>query len=124
MDNQDKVNEIVKFFFTIQLSIKQYHWGTTFYSRHKASDNILEKLDSNIDKFIEVFIGRYNVKPNVSLINLNKKFFTDDGNMKLLVNARNYLEALNNIITDIDLLTIRDEMVADINQTIYLYNLK
>jgi hypothetical protein len=56
--------------------------GTTFYSRHKASDNILEKLDSNIDKFIEVFISRYNVKPIVSSINLNKKFFTDDDNMK------------------------------------------
>jgi len=124
MNNQDKVNELVQFFFTIQLSIKQYHWSTTFYSRHKASDNILEKLDSNIDKFIEVFIGRYNVKPIVSLINLNKKFFTDEGNMKLLVEARLYLEALNKIITDIDLLTIRDEMVADINQTIYLYNLK
>ena len=124
MNNQDKVNELVQFFFTIQLSIKQYHWGTTSYARHKASDNILEKLDSNIDKFIEVFIGRYNVKPNVSSINLNKKFFTDDGNMKLLVEARIYLEALNKIITDIDLLTIRDEIVADINQTIYLYNLK
>ena len=124
MNNQDKVNEILKFFFTIQLSIKQYHWGTTSYARHKASDNILEKLDSNIDKFIEVFIGRYNTKPDVTSIHIDKKFFTDNGNMKLLVEARIYLEALNKIITDIELLTIRDEMVADINQTIYLYNLK
>jgi len=43
--------------------------------------------------------------------------------MKLLVEARLYLEALNKIITDNELLNIRDEMVADINQTIYLYNL-
>lgn len=124
MDNQINVNKIVKFFFTIQLSIKQYHWTTSSYARHKASDNFLEKLGSNIDKFIEVFIGRYNVKPNVSSINLNKQFFTDDGNMKLLLDARIYLESLNNIITDNELLNIRDEMVADINQTIYLYNLK
>lgn len=124
MDNQINVNKIVKFFFTIQLSIKQYHWTTSSYARHKASDSFLEKLDSNIDKFIEVFIGRYNVKPIVSSINLNKQFFTDDGNMKLLLDARIYLESLNNIITDNELLNIRDEMVADINQTIYLYNLK
>lgn len=124
MNNQDKVNEIVQFFFTVQLSIKQYHWGTTSYARHKASDNILEKLDSNIDKFIEVFISRYNTKPDVTSIHIDKKFLTDKGNMKLLIEARNYLESLNKIITDIDLLTIRDEMVADINQTIYLYNLK
>ena len=40
------------------------------------------------------------------------------------LDARIYLESLNNIITDNELLNIRDEMVADINQTIYLYNLK
>ena len=124
MNNQDKVNEIVKFFFTIQLSIKQYHWGTTSYARHKASDNILEKLDSNIDKFIEVFIGRYNVKPNVSSIKIDKKVLTEEGSLSLLLKTRSILESFNTLITDIDLLTIRDEMVADINQTIYLYNLK
>lgn len=124
MNNQDKVNEIVKFFFTIQLSIKQYHWSTTLYARHKASDNILEKLDSNIDKFIEVFIGRYNVKPNVSSIKIDKTLLTDEGNLNLLSDARLILESFNKLITDNELLNIRDEMVADINQTIYLYNLK
>ena len=124
MNNQDKVNEILKFFFTIQLSIKQYHWSTTLYARHKASDNILEKLDSNIDKFIEVFIGRYNVKPNVSSIKIDKTLLTDEGNLNLLSDARLILESFNKLITDNELLNIRDEMVADINQTIYLYNLK
>ena len=124
MNNQDKVNEIVKFFFTIQLSIKQYHWGTTSYARHKASDNILEKLDSNIDKFIEVFIGRYNVKPNVSSIKIDKTLLTDEGSLNLLLDTRSILESFNKLITDNELLNIRDEMVADINQTIYLYNLK
>lgn len=124
MDNQSKINRIVTFFFAIQLSIKQYHWGTTSYARHKASDNILKKLDSNIDKFIEVFIGRYNVKPNVSSIKIDKTVLTDEGSLSLLLETRSILESFNTLITDIELLTIRDEMVADINQTIYLYNLK
>jgi hypothetical protein len=124
MDNQTKVNEIVKFFFTLQLLVKQYHWTTTSFARHKASNKFLESLDENIDKFVEVFIGRYGVKPVISSLKMDQTFLSDDGNMKLLLQARTYLEALNNEIKDSELLNIRDEMVADLNQTIYLYNLK
>ena len=124
MDNQIKVNEIVKFFFTLQLLVKQYHWSTTSFARHKASDQLLENLDDKIDKFVEVFIGRYGVKPTINSLKMEQSFLSDDGNIKLLYQARTYLEALNNEIKDSELLNIRDEMVADLNQTIYLYNLK
>jgi DNA-binding ferritin-like protein len=124
MDNQNKVNEIVKFFFTLQLLVKQYHWATTSFARHKASDNLLEKLDDNIDKFVEVFIGRYGVKPVITSLKMDQIYLSDDGNMKLLLQARSYLESLSNEIKDSELLNIRDEIVADLNQTIYLYNLK
>jgi hypothetical protein len=124
MDNQFFVNDIVRFFFTIQLLVKQYHWRTTSFARHKASGQLLDNLDGNIDKFIEVFIGRYNVKPEITSIKMEKTFLSDDGNMKLLLEACQYLERLNKIINDSDLLNIRDELIGNINQTIYLYNLK
>ena len=124
MDNQNKINEIVKFFFTIQLILKQYHWSTTSFARHKASEQLLTNLDENVDKFIEIFIGRYNVKPEITSIKMEKTFLSDDGNMKLLLEACQYLERLNKIINDSDLLNIRDELIGNINQTIYLYNLK
>jgi len=124
MDSQTKINEIVKFFFTLQMLVKQYHWMTSSFARHKASDQLLEKLDDNIDKFVEVFIGRYNVKPLISSIKMDQTFLSDDGNMKLLHQARQYLESLSSDIKDSELLNIRDEIVADLNQTIYLYNLK
>ena len=44
--------------------------------------------------------------------------------MDLLLQIRTYLELLNNKINDSDLLNIRDELIGNINQTIYLYNLK
>lgn len=124
MDSQNKINEIVKFFFTLQLLIKQYHWMTISFARHKASDQLLEKLDDNIDKFVEVFIGRYNVKPIINSIKMDTVYLSEDGNMKLLNESRTYLESLSNQIKDAELLNIRDEIVADLNQTIYLYNLK
>jgi hypothetical protein len=42
--------------------------------------------------------------------------------MRKLQKSKEYLERLN--IKDSDLLTIRDEIVAEINQTLYLYQLK
>ena len=124
MDNQFFVNDIVRFFFTIQLLVKQYHWRTTSFARHKASEQLLTNLDENVDKFIEIFIGRYNVKPIITSIKMEKTFLSDEGNMDLLLQIRTYLELLNNKITDSDLLNIRDELIGNINQTIYLYNLK
>lgn len=124
MDNQEKISEIVKFFFTLQLLLKQYHWMTTSFARHKASDQLLEKLDDNIDKFVEVFMGRYSVKPMISSIKMDQMFLSDDGNVKLLLQSRQYLESLSNYLKDSELLNIRDEIVADLNQTLYLYNLK
>jgi len=38
------ISEYVRFFFTLQLNIKMYHWNTTSYSRHKATDEFGGKL--------------------------------------------------------------------------------
>jgi hypothetical protein len=39
--------------------IKLYHWQTGLYSRHKGTDGVIESLDENIDKFVEVYMGKY-----------------------------------------------------------------
>jgi len=124
MDSQKNINEIVKFFFTLQLLVKQYHWNTTSFSRHKATDQLLEKLADSIDKFVEVFIGRYNAKPLVTSLKLDASFISDIEIINLLQQSRTYLEGLNTMIDGSELLNIRDEMLADINQTLYLFQLK
>jgi len=124
MSNQEIINDTVKFFFSLQLNIKMYHWNTTSFSRHKATDEFGEKLLSLIDKFVEVFIGRYKVKPSSSNIKIDSDFLTDDGSEKLLIKSREYLEYLSKVIKDSDLLNIRDELLSEVNQTLYLYQLK
>jgi len=124
MSHNDNINEIVKFFFTLQLNIKLYHWNTTSFARHKASDEFGEKLLGLVDRFVEVFIGRYQAKPNLSNIKIDSAFLTDEGSENLLIKSRKYLEDLSNIIKDTDLLTIRDELLSEVNQTLYLYQLK
>ena len=48
-----------KFFFSIQINLKLYHWQTNSYARHIATDSILTKIDPLIDTFIEIYQGKF-----------------------------------------------------------------
>lgn len=63
MISQETLNKIMKFFFTLQILNKMYHLSTTSFARHKASDEFDESFQKHIDRFAEVYIGKYNVKP-------------------------------------------------------------
>jgi DNA-binding ferritin-like protein len=121
---QENITEIVRFFFTLQLNMKIYHWNTKSYARHKASDEFGGKLLPLVDKFVEVFIGKYKANPMPSSIKILEGFVTDEGSVSLLEKAREYLEKLNSKINDTELLNIRDELLGEVNQTLYLYQLK
>ena len=124
MDPQSNINKLVNFFFTLELNLKIYHWNTNSFPRHKASDELGEKILELTDKFVEIFIGRYKVKPNIERIKIESVFTSDNGNVDLLNQSILFLEDLNTIIKDSDLLNIRDEMLGEINKTLYLYRLK
>jgi hypothetical protein len=124
MDPQSNINKLVNFFFTLELNLKIYHWNTTSYPRHKASDELGGKILELADKFVEIFMGRYNVKPNIERIKIESVYTSDNGNVDLLNQSIKFLEDLNTIIKDSDLLNIRDELLGEINKTLYLYRLK
>ena len=50
--------EITVVFLEMLLMIKLYHWKTTSYATHKATDELYSKLNENIDSFIEVLLGK------------------------------------------------------------------
>jgi hypothetical protein len=124
MSSQDKFNEFVKVMFNLQLINKLYHWNTTSYARHKATDQFNDSIPPLIDRFVEVFSGRYNIKPLVSDIMLNNKFVSDDGIIDLLRAIKGYLEKeVPKFANDSELLNIRDELLAEINKMNYLLRL-
>jgi hypothetical protein len=124
MDPQSNINKLVNFFFTLELNLKIYHWNTTSYPRHKASDDLGGKILELVDKFVEIFIGRYKVKPDIERVKIESAFTTDNGSEELLNKSIRFLEEMNIYIKDSDLLNIRDEMLGEINKTLYLYRLK
>ena len=122
--SQDDLNKITQFFFTLQLLNKVYHWNTQSYARHMATDRFNVTMQTTIDKFMEVFIGRYQLKPIVSNVELKAKYLTDEGIKEYLIKGKKYIQQLETIIADSELLNIRDELLAEINQTLYLFELK
>ncbi len=124
MSAQENLNEVMKFLFSVQLINKMYHLNTTSFARHKASDAFDDSLQSHIDRFAETYIGRYNVKPVVNSVKIDQDFISDDGIVRLYVQVKTYLENINRMFVDPDLLAIRDDLLADVNKTLYLFRLK
>ncbi len=112
-------------FLTLQNQMRVFHWQTQktpgSFAQHEAFGTAYDELDPLIDDFIEIYQGKKgklmaNGTFNLSLHNLddNPEAFIDE-----------FVEYLVNIVpqrldeADTDLLNIRDEMLAILNQTKY-----
>ena len=124
MSVQKSFDGIMKYLFTFQILNKMYHLTTKSYPRHKASDEFDDNIQKHIDKFAEVYIGKYNVNLNIPNLELNSEYLSDVGIYKLFIESREFLENLEIYVIDTELLNIRDELLGDINKTIYLFRLK
>jgi hypothetical protein len=117
-----------QFFFTMRNQIKLYHWQTKLYSRHKATDEVVDALDKSIDKYVEVYMGKYGrMKLNTTTSSFYLKNLSESSIVNFIKKCIVYLN--NDLViklkdTDTDLLNIRDEMLAELNQLLYLFTLK
>jgi len=120
-------SEITCKFLEMLIMVKLYHWKTQSYAQHKATDELYSKLNENIDTFIEVLLGKTETrtnllkKPTISLIDLSSK----EQLKKQIDDFKVYLVNLtdNKFIikmSNTDLLNIRDEILGDLNQFLYL----
>ena len=119
--------EIIIKFICLLNTIKLYHWKTYSYATHKATDELYSKLNSNIDTFIEVLLGKLSNRVNLTRVKtVPLKDLSSSNEMKREIEYyKKYLLALNNnkvmnIMSNPDLFTIRDEILADLNQFLYL----
>lgn len=120
--NKSKGGDIVTHLLTIRNQVKLYHWQTKSFARHTATDNLTDDLDKRIDEFVEVYMGRYGrptVRGSIKLHN-----FSESAAKAFVVKQTKYLSSeLPRKIgkTDTDLLNIRDEILGDLNKTLYLF---
>lgn len=104
--------------------VKLYHWKTRSFAEHKATDELHGSLNDNVDKFVEVYLG----KDGSRVENWNKhlQIVQFDNASKFKDRIYEYREFLTNLNRcfdpkkDSDLLNIRDEILGDLNQFLYL----
>jgi DNA-binding ferritin-like protein len=120
--------EITVRFLEILTMVKLFHWKTHSYATHKATDELYEKLNTNIDSFIEILLGkiggtRTNLmnQKTIRLIDLTNQ----DSFKREIEHFKTYLVELTNHptlkeMTNTDLLNIRDTILGDMNQLLYL----
>jgi len=120
---------IIKVFFHMTTTIKLYHWQTSSYPRHKATCDLLATVLPLIDTFVETYMGRYQ-RPSFESgfkMNIQELKDNDDSALSLL---KDYIFYLQNDLpkyledNDTDLLNIRDEIVSNLNKTLYLFTLQ
>ena len=123
--------QITIVFLEMLMMVKLFHWKTHSYATHKATDELYESLNENIDKFIEVLLGktgsRIDLMSNrtIKLIDLNSQ---EELKSKIM-SLKSYLVGLDNnkalsTMRNSDLFNIRDEILSNLNQFLYLLTFK
>jgi hypothetical protein len=118
---------IVIMFLQMLNTVKLYHWKTSSYAQHKATDDLYGNLNTNIDTFVEIMLGKSGDR--VNLINVKTIPLLDYNNLanfkqeiekykQFLINMNKASEL--NITANSDLLNVRDEILGNLNQFTYL----
>lgn len=125
---KDKSQKLLPQLFGFRDQMKLYHWQTLSHARHVASDDFVTNLTAFIDQFIEVYQGKYGRIKLGKVSTVRLEDIDDDSIIDYLKKYRNYLtftlSGSLHQMKDTDLLNIRDEMLADVNKTLYLFSLK
>jgi hypothetical protein len=115
---------------TLRNQIKIYHWQTTSYAKHKALDKLFVILNSQNDRWVETFMGKYgrisleNINNNIKLHNINDKLPVTQYLKQWVVQMRSIRDRHFDTSKDSDLSNIFDEIFGDINKTCYLLSLQ
>ena len=125
---------IVPTFLQMLNTVKLYHWKTTSFATHKATDELYGTLGEKIDEFVEVMLGKGEMGGRAKLLNTPvlklTMFSSNDAFKKQIEIYKKFLLDMSvgngggmNVPSNTDLLAIRDEILAALNQFLYLLTL-
>jgi DNA-binding ferritin-like protein len=124
---------IVPTFLHMLNTIKLYHWKTMSYATHKATDELYAKMGELIDHFVEVMLGKEEMGGRTKILNvpvLNLSLYSSNNEFKKEVERyKSFLidlskDAKFSSSMNVDLIAIRDEILAELNKFLYLLSLK
>ena len=125
-------NKITSTFLCMLNTVKLYHWNTDHYATHKATDQLYGELSSKVDTFVETMLGKESVGARHKVLKINslrmctyksnKDFKREtEGYKTFLISLTN--NKLFNTPQNSDLMNMRDDILASLNQFLYLLTL-
>jgi len=105
-----------------------FHWCTPKYSHHIALDKLYSRLQDKSDRFIEVYLAKFDKQP-VHIFNVDINATSDCDNMNAYYNTqkenlKKIKTALNKAPNAGGLQGILEDMINDIDQFVYLKRLE
>ena len=118
--------EIIQYFLSLLAQVKLFHWATMSYSKHKALDSLHGSLSEKVDSFVECYIGKYKKQPLKSFTIQSKAVSDTSGLDKFLDTTCEQLSVMHKAFEKDkapELSNIIEEMMAEIDRTVYLAKL-
>ena len=106
--------------------IRLFHWKTTSYARHKATDEYMEVVNPIIDHIIESLQGGRG-KRITNIFTTKYQSIQEDTVILYLETEKYWLENHMPILldkTETDIFNLRDELLAALKRLLYLFTLK
>lgn len=112
-------------------TVKLFHWKTTSFATHKATDELYSQLNKSIDNFVEILLGKFGNRVNLTKVKSIPlcDFSTQEQFIKKVMQYKEFLVSLDTnpamkSMSNTDLYNIRDEMLGQFNQLLYLLTFK
>lgn len=130
--SSENIGEIAMFFFMVRDQLKIYHFQTKSYSRHIAADQFVNTLSVQLDTYLETIQGISNTRMTIpkSMKKINLDNITEKDAESVLREFKNWvltdLPALSNNFKGEykDLENVQEDILSNINKTLYLFMLK
>jgi len=106
--------------------IRLYHWKTSSYARHKATDEYMEVINPIIDNIIESLQGGREMRI-IDTFTTKYQELTDKNATDYLKVYKHWLENHIPVLLDkkeTDIMNLRDELLAALKRLMYLFTLK
>jgi len=121
-------SQIVHVFIEMLNIVKLYHWKTTSYAQHKATDELYATLNEHVDKFVETMLGKDGSRIEQWEREIDAVQYNNTNDFKSRIHEyRDFLIKLNDYFDekrDSDLMSQRDDILGDLNQFLYLLTFK
>ena len=122
---------IVLTFLQMLNTVKLYHWKTSSYAQHKATDELYTKLNTGIDSFVEIMLGKTGSRVNLTGTKSIPLLDYNDVNQfkQVIQKYKDYLIGMStnsslDIQSNSDLMNERDTILGHLNQFTYLLTFK